>query len=345
MSSLQDAAIQQFVAVGCFAQGEHRDTRQLAGELEKALVGAVEPLLSALNNDSAEMLEGSQLVCAMLDQKRSRSGRRLYSRVGYRIEHGLVALMTYAYDDGEGHLRHSGCQRISVEIGEVAGGTAATDDDNAVPLLGFIGNGCQGGHDALLDMGALHHSWEQLAVEKEAVVVVEELMLKIAIARGTRRGYDCHTLEESRQRQLLVVMEDAVGLQLVQYLAAPQGHLTKRECRVYLLYVEGIAVHLVKLNADEHAHLQAGTQALSSGALEERCLQRVGTGPHRAAGTGYKLTPRGIALCKLHVEMAVGGQSCLGKLSLQPIGIGERLLKCFTHKLIKFKKGQGLHDE
>ena len=317
----------------------------MAGELEKALVGAAEPLLSALNNDSAEMLEGSQLVCAMLDQKRSRSGRRLHSRVGYRIEHGLVALMTYAYDDGEGHLCHSGCQRISVEVGEVAGGTAATDDDNAVPFIRLIGDGSQSGHDTLLYVRALHHSREQLAVEEETVVVVEELMLEIAIARCPRRGYDSHTLEQARQRQLLVVMEDAVGLQLVQYLAAPQGHLTKRECRVYLLYVEGIAVHLVKLNADEHAYLQAGTQTLTGGTLEERCLQRVGTSPHRSAGTGYKLTPQGIALCKLHVEMAVRGQSCLGKLSLQPIGIGERLLKCFTHKLIEFKKSQGLHDE
>ena len=80
----------------------------------------------------------------MVDEEGGSGRGGLHAGVGDEVQDGLVALMADAHDDGQGHLRDGSSEVIAVEVGEVAGGTAATDDDSAVPAVGLVGNGGEG---------------------------------------------------------------------------------------------------------------------------------------------------------------------------------------------------------
>ncbi len=74
-----------------------------------------------------------------LDEPFCSGSRRLYTAVGYVVEHGDVAFVAYANHDRERELRHGGREVVVLEALQVERRSAATYYDHAVPAVGFGG--------------------------------------------------------------------------------------------------------------------------------------------------------------------------------------------------------------
>ena len=173
--------------------------RQECGDTREVLTGVIQLLTSVQGKLLVQRVQDCELLGAVVDEEGGSGGWGLDARVGYGIEHRLVALMADAHDDGQRHLCYGGCKGVAVEIGQVAGGTAATDDDDAVPSVGLGGDGCERCQHALFDVGSLHDGGEETHLEVEAVVVVSQLVAEVAIAGSTGRRDYGDAFDEARQ--------------------------------------------------------------------------------------------------------------------------------------------------
>ena len=272
----------------------------------------------------------------MVDDEGGSGSGGLHAGVRHEVQHSLVALMADADEHGQRHLCHSRCERVGVEIGQVAGGASTTDDHDAVPPLSLVGDGSQGRQYALFHIGALHHGREELHVEAEAVVVVCQLVAEVTVARRTCRRDHRNALQQQRQRQLAVVLQNAVGLQLRQNLAAPLGQVAQRERGVDVDDIQRVTVELVEGYGHQNPHLHACPQPFACGTLEEGGYHIIGSRPHGPARASNEASPRGILLHELHIEMAVLCQPRLAELRFQPVFAVEALLHDRAHQTVQF---------
>ena len=95
----------------------------------------------------------------------------LHSEERHHIEHALVAVVSYACDDGQRKLCHVLCQSQCVEARHVGCGTASSYDDHTVELFRMAVDFVQGGNDALFHTLALHDGREQLYMEVERTLL------------------------------------------------------------------------------------------------------------------------------------------------------------------------------
>lgn len=84
---------------------------------------------------------------------------------------------------GRGEVGHVLGQGQGVEAAHVGRGTAASDDDHHVEVVHIIIYVVQGVDDGRLHLLALHYGREEPYAEREAVVVVEQLVAEVAISR------------------------------------------------------------------------------------------------------------------------------------------------------------------
>ena len=97
-----------------------------------------EPLQGIAGHAGLGIVNGVEAPLGVVDEEGSSRGRGLHPLVGHHIEDGLVAVVAYACDDGEGEVGNVLGQEQSVEARHVAGGAAASDDDDAVEMKGRV---------------------------------------------------------------------------------------------------------------------------------------------------------------------------------------------------------------
>ena len=109
--------------------------------------------------------------------------------MGHEVDHRVVAFVADAGDDGQGELCAVGGQGVGVEAAEVGRGATAADDDDDVEGLADGIDAIQRGDDARLRSLALHEGGVEPDVEREAILVAEQLVGEVLVARG-RGGRD-----------------------------------------------------------------------------------------------------------------------------------------------------------
>ena len=93
-----------------------------------------EPLQGIAGYAGLGIVNGIEARLGMVDEEGGSGSRGLHPLVGHHIEDGLVAVVAYASDDGQGEVGDVLGQKQGVEARHVAGSTTASDDDDAVEM-------------------------------------------------------------------------------------------------------------------------------------------------------------------------------------------------------------------
>ena len=284
-----------------------------------------------------EFLELLSSLGIMVDKESRNGGRCLQMRMGYVVEYGLITLVPNARDYGNGHLRNTCRQGIGIEIGEVAGGSTTTNDDHYIPLFGHFGNLLQGGNHTLLHPTALHDRRVKAGMEVESVVVVFQLIAEVTITGSSSATDHSDAPKYRRQRQRLIIVQDAIGFQLTKNLLTPQSHVAQRIGRVDIHNVQAIAI----LRMEYDFHLQhdgkSGTEGLARHGFELTQKRTIGsspTGDTRLCQECPVVTF--VALHQFTVEVATVCRSSLAQFSLHPITVGQSDRQCFADERVEF---------
>ena len=136
----------------------------------------------------------------MVDEKGSRCRRRLHPLERDHVEDALVALVSYARDDGQREVGYVLGEGQRVEAAHVGSGTTATDDHHGVEVVGPVKDVVQCPDDAVLDLLALHDSRKERVGEVETVVVVVKLIAEVTESGGLFTGDDRDMLGEEWER-------------------------------------------------------------------------------------------------------------------------------------------------
>ena len=135
---------------------------------------------------------------------------------------------------------------------------------------------------------------------------------------------DGHAAQESRQDELLIVVQDAVDLQLRQYLASASCHVAQCEGGVDVLDVERKAVLLVEGDAHQQLHLHSALQRLPRLVLKTKTQEIIGTSPAVHSGSRYNRLRLIIFLYELSIEMPAVACRGIGEFALNPVLVVQR---------------------
>ena len=114
--------------------------------------------------------------------------------MGYRIEYGIVPLVSDAGYDRQRKLCTGSSQQISIKAGQIGSGTSTTDDNHHIELV-HPGIHCiEGSQYRLLHLVALHQGGKKFRTEVEPARVVLQLMAEIAITGCRSRRDDRNAL-------------------------------------------------------------------------------------------------------------------------------------------------------
>ena len=172
----------------------------------------------------------------MVDEKGSRCRRRLHPLERDHVEDALVALVSYARDDGQREVGYVLGEGQRVEAAHVGSGTTATDDHHGVEVVGPVKDVVQCPDDAVLDLLALHDSRKERVGEVETVVVVVKLIAEVTESGGLFTGDDRDMLGEEWELQLSLQVEDTFFLELSDDLLPFAGHVAHRVGGVDILH-------------------------------------------------------------------------------------------------------------
>ena len=106
-------------------------------------------------------------------------------------------------------------------------------------------------------MFALHHGREKPDGETQAIVIAEQLVAEITVTGGCGRRNDGYTVGRQRQRQFLIVVQNAVRLQTCQNLPAQTRHVAQRIGRIDVRHGQRIAIKFMKGDPDLDQNLQS----------------------------------------------------------------------------------------
>ena len=272
----------------------------------------------------AQVVDICQLSRHAIDEERGHGCRRLEARMGHDVDHRVVAFVADAGDDGQGELCAVGGQGVGVEAAEVGRGATAADDDDDVEGLADGIDAIQRGDDARLRSLALHEGGVEPDVEREAILVAEQLVGEVLVARGRGGRDDGDALWPCWERQGAVEVEDTVGLQLPDDLLAPSHQVAHRERGVDVVDGQGEAVQLVKVDGHAHEHLQPRREGSAGLLLEVRADDGVLLGPDRAACSGCHLPGAFVLFDKLQIAVArIAIHAHLARLGPHPIRLGQ----------------------
>ena len=130
----------------------------------------------------------------MVNQKFSCRRGRFHTGVGNHVNHRVVTFMSDTSDDRQRKLCHVLRQQQRVEPLQVRCCATPSDDDHHIPLVHPLSNAVQGGYHAALHFISLHNSSKQFGFERQASLVVIQLVAEVAIPCCRCRRDDCHTL-------------------------------------------------------------------------------------------------------------------------------------------------------
>lgn len=123
-----------------------------------------------------------------------------------------------------------GAEPVGIEAVEVAGRTAAADDDHGVELLHAVGHGAQRRNDRLLGRRTLHERIEER--EAEPVGAFADLLAEILVAGGIGARNDGYALYDGGHPDLAVHVPHALLAQTVDGLLPLPLHVAQRVGRV-----------------------------------------------------------------------------------------------------------------
>ena len=172
----------------------------------------------------------------------------------------------------------------------------------------------------------------------EAIVVLLQLMAEVAVACGRRAADDSNATKQARQRQTLVVVQDAVLLELHEYLSAAFGEVAKGECGIDVEHIERIAVLLVEVDLDLQLHLQALAECLACLLLEAQPYYIIVACPTGDASPSHDAVGQLVPLHKLAVEVtAIGGCTDVAQLAYHPVRLVETHLDKLAYQAVQLK--------
>ena len=274
------------------------------------------------------------------DKLRHRRGC-FHTRVGHHVGDGLIAFMTDACDDGQRKLRNMAAQFIGVETVQVERGPSAPDDDEQVKNVHFFIDTVHGVDDRGLCLVTLHNGGKQPHRKAIALLVVAQLIHKIAESRGSFAADDGDMLGHERQGLLFVHFKNAVGHQLVDDLLPSSGPFAKGVLRVNVANVERKAVNFMKLHRGIEKYLHPRFQALACQALKPPAQVAVGVRPYRGPHLGFYLIA--VLFHHLHVAMPRTVDAHLAYLGHHPVRGLEPFFQDFPDQLVQFVQREVLH--
>ena len=260
--------------------------------------------------------------------------------MGHVVEHRLVALMPDASQHRQGIECDASCQLVAVEVAQVAACSPTPDDDNEVEVMVWGGkNLFEGTDDACGHLFALHDCREKLYVEVEAVVVLLKLIAEVAVTCCRSAAYDCDSPEQPRQRQALVVVEDAVFFELHENLASALCEVAQGESRIDVEDIERESVLLMEVDLDQQLHLQSLPKHLATLLLEAKPQDVVVPCPASDARSCHDAVALLVLLDKFSVEVASEGWCAdIAQFAHHPIGVVEARLDDLVHQVVQLEK-------
>ena len=192
-------------------------------------------------------------------------------------------------------------------------------------------------------MLALHDGRKQAHVEGQSPVVLLQLAAEVAIACRRGTGHYGNALHQCGKGQGLVVIYDAIPLQLAQYFLAAACHIAKGVGSVYVQDIEGVAIEFAEGDTHLHEHLQPGAEALPRLLAEAQGQYIICTRPYRYA-CACNDTARGLALLhQFAIEVPPIAFAPFHQFALNPIGGLHAPFYEGTHTGIEFEQGKCFH--
>ena len=177
-----------------------------------------------------------------------------------------------------------------------------------------VERGKHGGHR----LGALHDGIEQTSVELQAVGVAQQLVHEVAIACRPLGRNDGDALGHLGERQLLVHVDDALGLEAIEDFLALALHVAHRVAGVDVVDHHLHAIQAMIGYRHIHQHLHARREHLSR-SFEELIVEfGVIAGPNGSAHLGNGLTSS-IFLNQFGVTVSTAVQTQVAGLGNHPL--------------------------
>ena len=279
--------------------------------------------------------EALHLVVGPLHEEVGHSRRSLEVDIGHKVDDRLVALVTYAGDDGQGKLGDVGRQRVGLEAVEVAHCPAAAHDGHRVPLLDLLGYPVERRYHGALHAVALHDGREELDAETVGGAVGGELRHKVAEARRSAARDHGDAQQRPRERQFAIHIDHAVRLKLREYLLPSPHHVAERVRGVDVVDDKREAVALVKVHLHPYQHLDAGAERLPRLPLEALPEHTECVVPDDAVHGGY-VAAGVVLLDKPAVVVAGTVLPALANLGPHPVIGGEALADALREGVQQF---------
>ena len=315
-----------------------KSQRQGRGKAQKTLLLPSQTIGHRARNTLGEVVHADGRYKHTVDKKSRNSSRRFKMSVGHMVEHRLVAFVSYTGDDGQRHLSNTRRQRIGIEVGKVADGSASANDDNGIPLFLLLGYLLQSSNYALLHPVALHDGRKEPEREMETVFVVVQLIAEVSVTGGRRTANDGDTLRKQGQWQFRIVVKNTIFLQLTQDFLTAAGHVTEGIGGVDAEYIETITVLLMERDFHFQHHFHTGPQRLPCHRLELTRQTTISRCPTRDTGLGHNPFPGlFVSFYEFPVKVSAIARTPFRKFTLHPIGIRETQLKGLTNKSIEFE--------
>ena len=238
-----------------------------------------------------------------LDEAVGQRRGRLDRIVGHPVSHVDVPVVTDGRIDRNRAVRDREAQAVVVETGQVERRPAAAQDQHGVEGLGGAFHALQRVHDARGRVLALHRRLEEQRREDEAVGILFQVPPEVAVARRVPRGNYRQAVGQQGRLQLLLLVQQAVRLQLLQRAAALQLGRSEGKARLDFVDRQGQAVELAVAHLHAQQHFHAGGQ------LAARRFSEIGPQGRETAppddGLGFRHDAALLALREIQVAVAV----------------------------------------
>ena len=304
------------------------------------LLFSLDLLLRRMCDALIEVVEQSRFLSLMLYDESRCCSRCLDLRVSHIVEDRFIAFMSDSRQYWQGIECDASRQFIAVEVAQIAACSPTPNDDNKVErrLFSDFFEGC---YDALRNLFALHDGWKELNIEVEAVVVLFELIAKVAITSCSSATDDRNSLEQSWQRKALIVVQDTILLELLEYLSTPFCKVAKRKGRVNIDDIERVAILFVEVDLDQQFHLQAFTKCLARFFLEAQPYHVIVASPTGYPCTSHNSVALFIFLDKFAIEMSTESRCAdIAQLTHHPVLLIKVILDDLMNQAVQFEKCQ-----
>ena len=265
-----------------------------------------------------------------LHQPSGHRRRGFERRMRHHVRHARILVMADTRQHRQRELRHVGAEPVGIEAVEVAGRTAAADDDHGVELLHAVGHGAQRRNDRLLGRRTLHERIEER--EAEPVGAFADLLAEILVAGGIGARNDGYALYDGGHPDLAVHVPHALLVQTVDGLLPLPLHVAQRVGRVDVGDLERESVEFVVVDGDFCQDLDPCGEPLPGFCFE--ITRNAGIG--RAPDHGARLCQRHAVIAPFLDEFQVAVSRIvdfdLGDLGAHPDGQGKTLVEGLLHE-------------